>query len=514
MDIKVMIVDDERLERVLIKKSYDWEGNDFLVVAEASSGDDAMDLVKKHQPDIIFTDINMPFMDGISFCTWVRKYYPMIRVVIITGFRKFEYAQRAVQLGVKEFLLKPIQKEDIHGILNRCKIEIIEEQAHYSELNQLKQSKSKHEKNIFDNLLERLLEGTLDVIKEKDKLVSYQMDDLLRGGICICLKLNHPQLINRIEKNLACKPYCLIYKGNTIIVLPATYSNLEDDLENVKQELKRDLGSDIVMTVGNYCEGVEGVSLSYRQALHLTKPVPCKKGNDIRFYRDYLVTSQSKETVDINTKELIFSLENGLREKAYRLINEYSASLSEMDILELETVRFMSLNIVTIFLTVLDNKNKNLSHAFETEQLFYDKLARIKTLEELNRFFINCSDQIISCLVGSTEKRSNKLIDDAIAYIDEHLCESGLCLNSIASFLHVNESYLSRTFKKEVGVSIIEYITKNRIKKSIVLLTTTDLKVYEVALEVGIEDAHYFGICFKKNTGKTIKQFKESLFNK
>ena len=260
MDItKVLIVDDEYLERTLIKLSVDWVTHDFEIIGEADSGESALRLIEKNPPDILITDICMPFMDGLKLCKAVREKYDHIKIIIITGHRDFEYAKTAINIGVTDFLLKPINSEEVLKIAMKLKQEIIDKREFLSEYNAMKKQ--------------------------------------LSGGL--------------------------------------PFINLQD--------------------------------------------------------------------------------------------------------------------------------NKKLSEP----------------------------------------------VEKIIAYIEENLTNSDLSLSTIANSLFMNYSYLSRIFKQEMEESITEYVTKLRINKSILYINNTNLKAYEIAEKVGIKDAHYFSICFKKYTGKSINEYRK-----
>ena len=119
--LNVLLVDDEKLERVLIRKGYKWEENGFKIVGEAASGKEALEYINYHEVDIVVTDINMPGMDGLQFTEALLKAHPKCRVVIVTGFREFEYARKAINLGVDEFLLKPINIKEISEVMAKLK---------------------------------------------------------------------------------------------------------------------------------------------------------------------------------------------------------------------------------------------------------------------------------------------------------------------------------------------------------------------------------------------------------
>lgn len=251
MSIKVLIVDDEKLERVLIHKGYKWEENGFEIVGEASCGAEAIELVKEHKPHIVLTDICMPKMDGLELSENILKINPSTHIVIITGYREFDYARRAIKIGVEDFLLKPVNIVELANITKK--------------------------------------------IKEKITFKEYQKS------------------LNKI--------------------------------------------------------------------------------------------------VDIRDSERV--------------------------------------------------------------------------------------------------KQGNRVVNEAVKFVDSNLFDPELTLKLVASKVFSNESYLSRAFKKEIGVSFIEYISKKRIEESVRLLNTTDMKVYEIAERIGFRDSHYFSLCFKKQIGMTIKEFKQ-----
>lgn len=136
--IKILIVDDEYLERALIKFSIDWDKLNFEIMGEASSGDEALEIINSHSPDIVFTDVCMPFMDGLELAKIIQKDFKGIKVVIITGHRDFEYAKAGIKYGVEEFLLKPINSSDIMKICINLKEKIEDEKMFMREIEDMR----------------------------------------------------------------------------------------------------------------------------------------------------------------------------------------------------------------------------------------------------------------------------------------------------------------------------------------------------------------------------------------
>lgn len=351
--IKVLIVDDEHLERALIKLGTNWSEYGFEIVGEADSGQSALEKIKELKPEVVFTDICMPFMDGLELSSRLREIYPDIRVVIITGHREFEYAQRALRYGVTEFLLKPIKSREIQEVIQRLKNEI------------------HREKEAVEQFASLILE--------------------------------------------------------------------------------------------------------------------------------------------VDWKELSFHLKNGIKDKILDLIDGYLSRVAELGNIEITTVRMLCTNIVSALTTVLSDMGKKISDIFEAEYDIYAKIGKADSLEDASAVLKDFAEKIIDYINFSKGKKVNELVERAKEYIEQNYTKEEIGLGDIAAKLFVNQSYLSRVFKVETGDSITEYISKLRINKSIEYITGTNLKVYEIAEKVGISDPHYFSICFKKYTGKSVNEYKKSI---
>ena len=169
--LNVLLVDDEKLERILIHKGYSWEENGFRIVGEAASGKEALEYMAYHHVDIVVTDINMPVMDGLEFSEKLLEKYPKCKVVIVTGFREFEYARKAIKLGVEEFLLKPINIKELAEVMNNLKNKLAKIKEEASKVAKLKESVEKNYDILKESLLLRLVEKRIDEEEALKKMV-------------------------------------------------------------------------------------------------------------------------------------------------------------------------------------------------------------------------------------------------------------------------------------------------------------------------------------------------------
>ena len=188
MSVKVLIVDDEKLERVLISNSVEWEKNGFEVIGEAGNGEEALEFFDMNQPDLILTDINMPFMDGVTFAQRIRERSKSCHIIMLTGYREFEYARKAVALGVDEFLVKPINAMEVTRAAVASREKIKKERGADREMAHLKQEAIGSRLLLRDAFLQRLLEQRVEEEEALHKLQMFQLTRLLAPGVCVSVK--------------------------------------------------------------------------------------------------------------------------------------------------------------------------------------------------------------------------------------------------------------------------------------------------------------------------------------
>ena len=206
--------------------------------------------------------------------------------------------------------------------------------------------------------------------------------------------------------------------------------------------------------------------------------------------------------------DFLFSLTNGISERVWTFIEDYISGIRNSKVTEVEYLRLMTMDLASKAGSTLHKYGDSLEQLIGEEAL-YEGIQGIQSLEDCRRFLKDCMNLILDYHNGKKTKQGNKVVREALSYLNENFCDPNLSLKTAAANVYSNESYLSRVFKKEVGLSLIEYVMKKRIEESILLLNTTDLKVYEIAEKVGFRDSHYFSICFKKHVGVTVKEFKQ-----
>lgn len=523
--IKVLILDDEKLERVLIRKGYDWEKNGFEVICEASSGLEALESMRICSPDIVLTDINMPNMNGLQFVAKALEEFKdrNIKFVIITGYRDFEYARQAVKLGVEDFLLKPIDIENLESTITKLKEEILQSEEERRVVNQLKESLNRNMNIVKESYLQRLVENRVSEQEAVSKLSMYGYHSLIHRCICCNIHLDYRQEPNEEKKIKFSKDVIALiegielqpvvsfihYLGNVIVYFSeVNYEVLQRNMELLENEINSLLLMPVNIGISSVHTGFEGIYKAFGESEKALNARIIMGQNRCIRYEDYLKYKKTVDLSDLDWEDFIFSVHNCLESKVEDYVELYMLRIREAGNMDLQWLKFMTVYILTKGELTLHKQGKTLSN-LETLKNFSELIDRIDSIEHMKEVIINSLQAIMDFHKQTRPKKGNQVIEQALEVINQYLYDSDLSLSFVASKIYTSDSYLSRVFKQEMKESLISYITKKRMEESIRLLNTTDLKVYEIAERVGIKDPHYFSICFKKHVGVTIKEYRK-----
>lgn len=523
MKIKVLIVDDEKLERILIEKCFDWESNGFEVIGQAGNGEEALRFMEVTCPQLILTDINMPFMDGLNMTQEIVERKLPCKVVMITGYREFEYARQAIRLGVNDFILKPVQVEEMRDTLLKVKAEIEREYSQTRWMEEIVTRDGENQKIVFESFLQRLAEGRIPMEDAKKQLELYHLGSLLEHCFCCVIKLHmqtkgpmesaydkNRQVVELIKRSglISCEYVAFVhYQGISILLMA---EHVEGAVENIHRQINETLKMEAAAGLSELHTGFDGIRASIVQAKEALDASVIKGHNACISYGEYQrIKNTGHNRTDIDWNDFIFSLENGVSAKLEEAIDQYTRLIGENKRIDLDYLKLMAMNVISRAMATLWKKGKDISE-LAGEDYVYDGINEIEDIKDMNRVLKEIIFKIAAYHNTLFVKKENRLIDKVLAYLEEHLYEKEVSLHTVAKAHFVNDSYLSRMFKQETGESMMEYIMRKRMEESIRLLNTTDLKAYEIAERIGIGDPHYFSICFKKHVGVTIKEYKNT----
>ncbi|MBU3114148.1 response regulator [Clostridium lacusfryxellense] len=536
---KVVFIDDELMVRKNIIKKIEWEKYGFCIVGEADNGRDALDVIDFTNPDVIITDIDMPFMDGLEMAKIVTEKYPMIKIVILSGFDEFKYAQQAIELNVTEYVLKPISADGIIKILMKIKAIIDGEIFNKENIDVLRRHYIESLPVLKGNFLSTLVVGKQRKEDILNKANYYNID--LKGDTFACAvvsidknvfnekklseeeeELNRYGVLNIMEEVVCKHSLGIVFSHDNHIVCiivdnekskECMISKIFRVLEEVRQAIEKYMKFTVTIGIGGLCTSIKNIDGSFYGGLSALE-YRFVTGNNKLIYIDDLEPEKTKNIIFDDNKEhiLLSSIKFGTEEDVYNAIKilfeditEVKVSFSDYQIYILEVlaaITRMSKDLTLDFSSILD-PNYNI----------FVEMFKFNTNVEVKEWFEKICIKIMNS-IGRKRKNSGKIIvDKALEYVRENYADSDLSLNKVSSFIHISPNYFGNIFKTETGETFANYLLRIRMEIAKDILCSTNYKNLQIAEKVGISDQYYFSHCFKKYFKSSPKEVRNS-FNK
>lgn len=532
---KLLIVEDELPVRNMIIESVDWQEIGFEVCFAAGDGQEALEYLEENQMDLILTDIYMPFIDGLELVRRIRKTNSYSKIVFLTGYNEFDYAKEAIELDASRYLLKPITKEELTKVLVEIKNELVSEIQAKKNLSHLEKEYEKRSEYLKDKLLYDIMAGYIPadrILPACDNLNCDFTSSFYRVGIIEVINkeaigqkvweddysLLHFAMYN-ISKEIikvGDKTKVLLGDNGKIIIVfrsedKASFSQVTSDyLNEVIHTMFHIYRMTLTAGLSDIYEDLYNLKYAYKEALIATSYSVIEGTNRV------IVKSDLEPVSNMNHDKLddyIESIISGIKMSQFDVIERYLALYFDLIRFEkygLNEIKTVVLSLVT---KVYDIYNQMCMKDELKESLDFSLIQEIFDLEDLEKLEINIKHVFVILgkkLIQSREDDRYYLVVQAVQHIESDYSNPSLDLNQMNEALHVSISYFSRIFKQVKGVTFLEYLTNYRMEKAKELLKTTNLKVYEVAENVGYDDAHYFSYNFRKNIGMTPLKFRKS----
>jgi two-component system response regulator YesN len=531
---KVVIIDDEPIIRKGIKNVINWKQLGCEVCGEADDGQSGRELIENFLPDIIITDIKMPEVDGLTMINTIKCLIPDSKIIILTGYRNFDYVQTAIKLGAFDFIMKPSKIEELNAVLNRAVAELNEKSKNRFELDTLKEQFEKSKPLVRERLLYNLLYGLYtnetDILAEAARL-SLHFDNYLLGIVESEISSSTDEshlyqfgIINTFEEVFS-ENYeiAFIPLGNRMIAFLLTFTgDGVHDFEKINGKciyLQNIIQNCFEFTVSI---AFSSVGLSYSELPEKLRE--CKEALEHKFYlgtNSVIFYNDLHTFFKFNDPSNLYNLQKQMVEniKAGNIdgLKENIASIQETINSECCTDKdyirnfyFNNISLINSIQTSLPHEDDQKKHAETNLVELYSLIEKCDNIGDLNEILGEIALRAVSKVHEYNDNNMKLLIRKAVDYINEHYKED-VTLNKVADHIYVSSFYISRMFKKEIGINFVDYLNDLRINKAKELLQDISYKTYEVAEAVGIANSHYFSKLFKKHVGVTPSEYRESL---
>ncbi|MBU5480550.1 response regulator [Blautia sp. MSJ-19] len=531
---RILLVDDEILVRDAIKENIDWKAIDCELVGDCENGKQAAEFVKEHPVDIVLTDILMPYMDGMELSHFLHDNYPDIVIVIFSGFGEFEYAKKAIQYGVSEYLLKPVTAMELTGVIEKMKKKVDQLRIEKYKMDRLTKTSEKYHKNeqiIRSKNMEALVNCTTDVNKSIQRLAEmgidisaisyrvalfdidlysgmYQLDTEKRqeSALMAFVLFNiSDEIVTREDAGIAYQEgnnrVCVLFQEKWSRNFTARTKEI---CREIQEKTKEVMGFDVSMGIGKWVKNPEELIQSHDMAEQTLQYRYLLGGNLL------IDMEEQHPAQEIGLDESLAELKEGMKTGQKAQVDQILATIEESirhALMEKSRACMYLQQVIRTMDNACEDVSANMDEVREDRDELLRQVTEQKSFEDACKVVQKHMDRVFGILSEMNTSSSERQARLAIDYIQKNYMDPDLSLNSICSYLNISTSYFSTIFKDETGETFTEVLIRTRMEKAKELLENTTMKNYEIAEKVGFSDPHYFGISFKKMTGCTPTEY-------
>lgn len=527
---KVFLVDDEIVIRENIRNSFPWEGNggsEFSLAGEAPDGEIALQMMQDVKPDILITDIRMPFMDGMQLCEAVSHTMPWVQIVILSGYDDFAYAQQAISLGVKEYLLKPVSAQELLEVLERIAGRIRENRRTQADLLRIKRQLASSSAFLREKLLSEALGGVrgeenVQSLLERARALNLSLLAKRYLVILACPRggeegrtLAQSALYRLADGSGDAVHACEAQGAFALIVLGDSDEDLEERAYGFAQaalyEVERATGKSAHMCIGEAVESLSELPRSCHSAQRVRRAMELSSDAEkrrIMGVRDMEALPPAAPAINLDVSPLSERLQYANREDVEGILKDYIASMGSAAIHSVMMVNFLYVEILMAASRIIKEAGGEPREVIDAK-LWEDNLfSSAPEPEEVIPLAREVLEKAIAFREEQSATRYNAVINKARAYLAREYQNSGVTLNDVSSHVCMSNSHFCTIFSQEMGVTFTEYLTELRMNRAKELLRTTQMRSSDIAYAVGYNDPHYFSYLFKKHTGMTPRDFR------
>lgn len=536
-EIKVFLVEDEMVIRRGIKNSIDWEKEGYIFCGEASDGELAYPMIIKEKPDILITDIRMPFMDGLELCKLVKEELPNIKILILSGYDEFDYAKEAIRLGVTEYLLKPISSgkllEALNGVSESIRREKEDKDLVRKYMEEMREN-TEHEKQKF---FEQMIAGNLSMADALETGKKYEMS--LSAGMYNLLLFRFTlgeenrksgELLGEAEYAIKKLTERLEYvfefqrdvEGWAFLLMADNEEQMSERVKELSKDLEEIMKNYSTIAyfggIGQPVARLRELEESFREAERALAARFTMELNRIISVEDIRM-AQNVDTLDDieitsfgeieKTRTMLEKfLNNGAEDEIDEFVDVYINELPEENLKSVLMRQYIIMDAYIVMMSFCEKIEGIEGEMQAQSEELKNSMKTIQTLEEIKNYIRMLLKKIIGVRDTISGRRYSDIIEIAKDQIRKTYMSDEISLNTIAAEVGMSPSYFSSIFSKEMGKTFVEYLTEIRMDRAKELLMCSSMKTSEIGYEVGYKDPHYFSYIFKKTQNCTPKEFR------
>ena len=543
--LKIFLAEDEVVVRETIKRMIPWEELGFELVGEAADGEMALPLLIRQQPDLLITDIKMPFMDGLTLARLAKKEIPGLKVVILSGYDDFNYAKQAIGIGVEDYLLKPITKNALIERLSEIRSRYEHEKTQKEYYEKFQREMQAYEKNSSRDFFEALVGGSMDMMEVYKRAEKLGLDIVAEAYNVLIFTMNcdedfsgqrdeysswEAESLELLENFFAGHSSAMLFRSNIFsygVLLKGQREAIEENtracVDEIRKILSRQDGRrEWFLAVGQSVERLSQIQKSYHTASRAFSQRYLYDENIL--YYDEMETMEHPggqaetednaylQKVDVNALNpaiLQKFLSNGLQEETENFVKDYFYAIGQEPMESLVFRNYVILNVrfsVISFIKGLGCDTNEMESA-DTEEVLAESG---KNMESAIAYAKKMISQAIEIRDQNSGNKNRSILKTVVDFIDSHYMDEEISLNTVANVANVSSNHFSALFSQNMGQTFIEYLTTLRMNKAKELLRCTGMRSSEIAGEIGYKDAHYFSYLFKKTQGMTPSDYRKA----
>lgn len=522
----VLLVDDEEDVIRIIMKKMDWENMGFRIAGYAHNGAEALEMAEELQPDVVMTDIKMPYMDGLTMSRKLKEVQRTVKIIIFTGFDEFEYAKEAIDIEVEQYILKPIDADELRKVFLRIRDDLDREMDEKRNIDKLREYYLESLPLLQESFYTSMIEGRIPENEIEKYLTNYQIS--LNGPFFVVSVLhisttkNPPDMspflmtvsVKKLAEEQLIEPYdskVIVHLGDIIVISQLQSADgireYTDSMNEFCKQAKRVCGARVTAGIGHVCSRIQDLWLSFQGA-----------GNAVS-YRAIYGNTRAINIAEIDPREnadepwegqavhdILKTIKMGDRSALESQIRDIVHHLSEYGT-SLQKYRIFILELVAEIFRLGNNNQLNTDEILGVGN-FMEKNLQADSPEELLGWLLDISGKMQDAVLKERQNTTKSFVTKAVEYVRESYSDQDISIETVCKKLGVSTAYFSTVFKKETGKTFISYLTDYRMEQAVELLLTTNDKTYIIAEKVGYSDPNYFSYVFKKQYGKAPSKYR------